>query len=218
MDAVRNRGFKGVKIYPPMGYFPRGNNGNPDYPADAEHPDLALLDAKLNAMFEECRSLDVPVMAHSNESMGRLPSHNKLGGPSGWQAFFDQPANRAARVNLGHMGGESGGGNQENWSAEFVQLMGQADNLYGDLGLWDGLVEGDQQVADRIKGLLDMQLSGNGVASDRLMFGTDWYMLSQIPGWKSYAVRFQRVLKEIGVGDSALENLFSNNAKRLYKL
>ncbi|MCZ6560367.1 MAG: amidohydrolase family protein [Gammaproteobacteria bacterium] len=218
VDAVKNRGFKGVKIYPPMGYFPRGNAGNPGYPNDAEHPDLALLDAKLNAMFEECRSLDVPVMAHSDESMGRLPSHNKLGGPSGWEAFYREPGNRAARINLGHLGGESGGGSRGNWSADFVQMMGQADNLYGDLGFWDGLVEGNQQAAERMKSLLGLRLSDTEVAADRLMFGTDWFMLSQKPGWKSYAVRFQHVLKEIGVDDVILEKLFSSNARRLFKL
>ena len=218
VDAVKNRGFKGVKIYPPMGYFPHGNTGNPSYPKDANYPDLELLDAKLNAMFEECRSLDVPVMAHSNESMGRLPSHNKLGGPSGWKTFFRHPGNQAARINLGHLGGETGGGNQGNWSADFVQLMGQADHLYGDLGFWDGLVGGNQQAAERIKALLSMQLSDTEVAADRLMFGTDWFMLSQKPGWKSYAVRFQHVLKTIGVNDVTLEKLFSGNAKRLFKL
>ena len=218
VDAVRNRGFKGVKIYPPMGYFPHGNTGNPGYPGDGRHPDLALLDAKLNALFEECRSLDVPVMAHSNESMGRLPSHNKLGGPGGWRTFFRQPGNQAARVNLGHLGGETGGGSQGNWSADFVQLMGQADHLYGDLGFWDGLVDGNQQAADRIKALLSLQVGGTEVAADRLMFGTDWFMLSQKPGWKSYAVRFQHVLKTIGVNDVTLEKLFSGNALRLFKL
>lgn len=218
IDAVKNRGFKGVKIYPPMGYFPRGNAGNSAYPKDGKHPDLALLDKKLNAMFEECRSLGVPVMAHSNESMGRLPSHDILGGPDGWQNFYGLPQNRTTRVNLGHMGGETGGGSQGNWSAEFAQLMGQAPNLYGDLGFWDTLVEGNQQAADRIKSLLGLRVTGTEVAADRLMFGTDWFMLSQKPGWKSYAVRFQQVLKGIGVDDPTLEKLFSSNARRLFKI
>lgn len=217
-DAIRKRGFKGVKIYPPLGYFPYGNAGSGLYPATGRRPDLTLLDDRLNALFEECRALDVPVMAHAAESMGQRPGHEILSGPDGWTGFFSKPDNRRSWINLAHAGGEDGGGNQRNWTAEFVELMKIAPRLHADLGYWDRFVAGDPGAAERLKELLYTPLGDGQTASDRFMFGTDWFMLTTQRGYQNYPVQFQYALRALGVDDVTMEKIFSGNVKRLFKL
>lgn len=218
-EAISERGFVGVKIYPSMGYFPYRNAGNDHYPTDGRHPPLEEVDRRLDALYALCRRYDVPVMSHSGESMGRLPSHDVLGGPIGWTAFFDDSKNAGTRINLGHMGGavdktaDSG-----NWSLRFARLMSKptANYLYGDLGFWDEIVVGDRDAIARLQELLNMDVSNGDKVEDRVMFGTDWLMLAQTGVWSSYAVRFQKVLADSGFAAETLEKLFHRNAARLF--
>lgn len=217
--AVTEFNHIGVKIYPHLGYFPSGNNpGN--YPADGDpHPDFGLLNEKLAHFFSVCRSLGVPVMAHSEESMGRLPSHNQMGSPDAWEAFFNIPENAGTKINLAHIGGEKGGGTGTGgWTGDFVDRMKHpgAAWLYGDFGLWDDLVFGSDESVQRIVSLLDVVVSNNETAADRFMFGSDWFMLTFTFPHTTYASVFQQRLLDAGVPLAILEKLFHENAERLY--
>ncbi len=218
-DAIGARGFAGVKIYPPMGFFPHGNATNPSYPTNGKHPDLGLIDKKLQALFTYCRDKDVPVMSHSNESMGRLPSHDILGGPSGWGTFFGEKESAGSRVNLGHVGGSKNkDGGTGNWTRQFTDLMNtpNAKHLYGDLGFWDDVIEDKPEAVKRLTDLLDTKLMHGDTVADRLMFGTDWFMLAQTGTWSSYAIKFQQALSRAGVPRETVDKLFYQNAERLF--
>ena len=82
--AVKEHGCVGVKIYPPMGFHPYGNEDNPLSGSSEPRPNLKTLDEKLAQFFAKCEELDVPVMAHANDSNGRDAPHDKLAGVKGW--------------------------------------------------------------------------------------------------------------------------------------
>ncbi|MBT8048240.1 MAG: amidohydrolase family protein [Xanthomonadales bacterium] len=218
--AIRNRGFAGVKIYPQMGYYPN-KNAKQNYPADGDHPNLCRLDEKLDCFFALCKKLDVPVMTHSEESMGRFPSHKKLGSPEAWDIFFSSAENAGVRVNLAHFGGELGGGRGPwGWTRDFADLMWDppARNLYGDFGLWDELISGDRQARDRIISLLDEPVSNGETVADRMMFGTDWFMLTFTRPKPDFAVKFAEILDSENVSQDIIDKIFYKNAQKLFNL
>ncbi len=217
-EALRYRGFVGVKIYPPIGYFPSENYQNPEYPKSLARPDLRLVDEKLGRLFEICREIGRPVMAHANRSRGRDQAHNILGGPEAWARFFDSKQNFGTRINLGHMGGETAK-DQLSWTLKFVDIMksDSAKFLYGDLGYWEGLAAGEKTALDRLLKILDIDVSNSEKAIDRVMFGTDWFMTSKERDWNNYAVNMQQVLSKY-IDEDSLEKIFSSNASRLFRI
>ena len=100
-DAVLNKGFIGVKVYPEMGWSPFQNTA-----ANAGTPERAqALDAILDDFFGWCADEQVPVTAHCNHS--NYPSQNaeaaNYGSPDEWLSVL--AAHPGLRLNLGHFGG-----------------------------------------------------------------------------------------------------------------
>jgi predicted TIM-barrel fold metal-dependent hydrolase len=217
--AVTDHGFVAVKIYPPIGFLPAGNADNPP-PTLKKRPDLAQLDAVLDDFFEMCAGLPVPVMAHAARSNGRDYAHDEFGGPPGWRARLERAAARGGvpPVNLGHFGGGSG----STWTQDFAGLMRDmpAHPLFGDLGYWEELMcpsvpdDTCRAARRRLQRALEVAV-GDGTVADRVMFGTDWLMLSQVKGWPDYPALVHESVQQIsGPGDP--ERIFGLNAQRCF--
>jgi len=219
VDAVCNHGFVGAKIYLQMGYYPLDNASQPAPAGDLPRPsDLGLLDKKLKRFWATCRELDIPVMTHSKNSMGRNRDHNKLGNPDAWERFFRDPTNAGTRVNLAHMGGETGSDSRhDNWTRRFTEIMNLpgATGLYGDFGMWKLLTEGCMTSQSRIRDLLKQPVSNKQTVADRFMFGTDWLMLIGKGAWNGYAQQFLKML-EGRVEEEDLDKIFYKNAEKLF--
>lgn len=217
--AVNRHGHVGVKIYPPMGYYPYGNQAiKVDSPMS--RPDPALLDRKLTALYELCDSLGVPVMAHASDSAGRDAAHDELAGPRGWAELRDRgPLLRRLTVNAGHFGGErehpSG-----NWTEGFIEIMKNEGHLrvYGDLGYWTELAEGRAEFEDKLARVLSTRLNADETAADRVMYGSDWLMLSQEPGWPTYAERIAEIVHRLAAAPALASKVLGGNAMRCYGL
>lgn len=195
-DAVEQRGFIGVKLYPVMGFLPYGNAEAPDpdaYPPRLRQtgPDWAArLDQGLAALYDWCVAEDVPVMAHCSYSQFPNPAAGERGAPTAWRPVLDRWP--GLRLNLGHFGGfwdlaEVG---SNGWTATIVAMMAAYPNLYADLSDYDAVAErtADQKAKNEtvlraLNGILDSQ---GGPARSRLMYGTDWVMLSKAPGNGAY--------------------------------
>ena len=89
IDAIEQRKFAGVKIYPPMGFMPAGNAVDPPK-TSKERPDLDKLDKILKAFFDTCARIGAPVMAHAARSNGRDYGTTNLGVLKGWRTLLDQ--------------------------------------------------------------------------------------------------------------------------------
>lgn len=216
--AVESHGCVGVKIYPPMGFYPYNNAGMPL--STTEHrPSLPELDKKLLALYELCDTLGVPVLAHANESNGRDDAHDHLAGAQGWAALRDNASTiNRLHVNAGHFGGQSVKASGD-WGADFVRLMEQPGNLrvYGDLGYWDRLPT-EPHIQNRLKALLGKALPAGEMVADRVMYGSDWLMLSQVPGWETYGNNMAGVLSQIAPSQTAFANMMGGNALACFGL
>jgi predicted TIM-barrel fold metal-dependent hydrolase len=207
LDSYQRSEFVGVKIYPPNGFKLAGNSD-------------ARLDTALKAFFDACASNDIPVMAHSSESMGRNDSYDGYGGPAGWAKLLAQYS-RAAKVpivNVAHFGGTAPDESPNNkWSTEFAQLMSTSGGarLYGDIGFWDELqfcTEEPGKCAAAVNRLEEAVKLNGGLAAERIMYGSDWLMLSRMKYWPEYPQRLAAALE----GRLPLEKLFGQNALRCF--
>jgi hypothetical protein len=224
LEEAKNRGFVGAKIYPPNGFRPWGNAGRP--PDRRGGPTGDQIEAALRAFWLKCRDWNLPVMAHAAPSMGRDNAHDLLSSPDNWESLIKADFwqdDRGPRVNLGHFGGDENHPDDvagANWPNKFAGIMGEerGDLLFADLGYWEGLecrhVNTEcRKARDRLSSALKTGV-GNGTANDRLMFGSDWLMLSKEKGWPSYA---RQLFKSMQVIDPAgVQAIFEGNARKLY--
>jgi predicted TIM-barrel fold metal-dependent hydrolase len=126
-EAVRGKGFVGVKLYPPMGFAAYGNaalddprkGGRADFWKGGLLPDWTSapipysdgtthllgqrLDDALDQLYQWCVDEQVPILAHTNETNGPSNEYKELAAASYWAlALAKYPG---LRVNFGHLGG-----------------------------------------------------------------------------------------------------------------
>jgi predicted TIM-barrel fold metal-dependent hydrolase len=195
-DAVRNKGFIGVKLYPVMGFRPMGNDGAADtdyYPQELRAiPHWGQkMDRALSNLYDWCIAEDIPIMAHCSFSQFPSAAAGMRGAPKEWRKVLEQSRWRELRLNVAHLGGVWDLANDptNGWTADAVTLLADFPNVYGDLADYDPVVEitADQKavnakVLPRLKALLDAKPK----ARDKLMYGSDWVMLSRAVGSASY--------------------------------
>jgi predicted TIM-barrel fold metal-dependent hydrolase len=227
-DAIENRGCVGVKIYPPNGFFPYNNTERLAKPVSFSHPDPVALDAALCQLYHLCIELDVPVMAHSGRSVGQDSEADDCGGPVGWQEVTSRAEFAGLRICFGHFGGDAprprvcGSGPSpvpeqpnDNWMSAFVDLIQGAPDkkVYGDLAIWTALLPpacpGLECASKRLREALNRP--GRPSAVDRTLYGTDWYMLTSAGAWANYPQQLADALKEIGVSDADVRNIYGRN-------
>lgn len=217
-EAVIKHGFVGVKIYPPIGYYPTGNSIPGRYPPRSKAPDLKKLDTALFALYDKCLDLDIPVMAHGNHSMGAEPHHKPMGGPDRWKELLDTPKYRKLRVNIGHFGGNYQDGISGSWTDRFIDVMKTSPFLYGDIGYWDELAYGDRFDMENFKRLLGKPINDRETVVSRAMFGTDWFMLSQEQNWHRYADLLFQGLKSTNTNDELIRQFFIGSCMNMLGL
>lgn len=220
--AIENFGYVGVKIYPPVGYYPYGNEElNKDGPRLPK--DLHALDAALKQMFDYCARMNVPVMAHANRTLGRDATADDFGGRKGWDRLMAKYAaeTNAPIIQLGHFGGDSSS-DGSNWPSDFAALMQsyRANNrIYGDVAFWDHARDCSDLDSDNCKILLDRLQQAHDIYPDlskRLMYGSDWLMLSQNDDWPAFPAQIATALSGLSWIDR--DNLFYRNAMNCFGL
>jgi predicted TIM-barrel fold metal-dependent hydrolase len=220
-DAVRNYGAVGVKIYPPNGFLPWANAATKIPKA----PDGAEIDRVLQKFWRTCQDLQVPVLAHAGPSMGKDALHSKLSGPAGWKSLLSAPwwpGAERPRIVLGHFGGDSGDAGIDDWTLQFATLMKEpyGRNVYADLGYWEKLrcpmvSPGECEKAQaRLAAVLSIDIGGGEVVADRVMYGSDWLMLSKEKNWPSYAQQLHASLRSFA--PQFVERAFGTNAERCF--
>jgi predicted TIM-barrel fold metal-dependent hydrolase len=225
--AIRDYGFVGVKIYPPNGFFPYGNQNSPLYASEIHsggrtRPSAKDLDVALATFFDWCAAEHVPVMAHAGQSMGTDVAADGFVGKAGWSALLRKYAGSVDTpiINLGHFGGGSPPNHHPNdmTPVDFADLMSdaKAGSVYGDLAYWDELSDcssGQQLCVEAIARLKGAKTHFPGL-DDRLMYGTDWFMLSQVQNWGEYPGWLTKNLS----GALSLDKLFYANAIKCFGL
>jgi predicted TIM-barrel fold metal-dependent hydrolase len=219
VEAFADQAFVGVKIYPAMGFTP---------------VKPASLFPTLQTFFDTCATHGIPVLAHTEQTNGLDCKHDKNGGPKGWKDLlieYGAHSKPLPNISFGHFGGDKG----NDWTGEFAALMNAypARRLYGDLGYWDSLLctglpkpsvsscpgftntPSCETTRERLKSALAVTLGDGETVADRVLFGTDWFMLARELGWPNYPARLLGALKYIGHETDA-EKIFGGNAKKCF--
>lgn len=90
--------------------------------------------------------------------------------------------------------------------------------VYGDLGYWDELAEGRQDIKDKIARVLATDRPNGGTVADRVMYGSDWLMLSQESGWQSYGEGIAAVIRGLDGTGALATKVLGGNVLRCYGL
>jgi len=228
LAAVDKYKFAGIKIYPPNGFLPHGNSDIADIHSCGTRPSGKELDRVLETFWEKCvleRENPVPIMAHTAESMGCNDDYEKLGGPPGWEPVLKlcMKWGKTPKINFGHFGGDTNPDPSvlhNKWTQEFAALMRRKEGrlLYGDLGIWTELRCNEVQstrcnaAISRLKEVMSTKLNDSEDISSRVMYGSDWLMLSKERNWFEYPHEVASSLKSI----PNIGNVFGANADKFY--
>jgi hypothetical protein len=210
MDAITNHGFVGVKLYPPMGFQPYGNNLKPtsfwnrDWLPDViKLPDLgARLDSSLAALYTWCLSNDVPIMAHTAPSNGPNADFKTLSDPGWWKLTLRNFP--GLRINFGHFGNTD---QIELRAIALAQLMtngGTGANAYADTAYFTEILDQPSALAAQLTSVYRATAGkGDAALAQRLMYGTDWEMIIAEGGaTETYLTGFENVFRQLDTDSS----------------
>lgn len=233
MDAILNKGCIGVKVYPVMGFLPYDNAIAPDketYPQrlrDTGTDWAGRLDQALSRLYDFCVKEDVPILTHCSQSQQTSDAAGRRASPDAWAAALRNGRWPDLRVNLGHFGGfwslTKPGLN--GWTDQAVRLMVSQKNVYADVSDHDAVVEGNAaQIEDEanVIGNLNRILSAGDpgrIALGKLMYGTDWVMLSRSEGLGAYYPNMKaRFTHGLHMSDGEARGFLGGNAARFLGL
>ncbi|MEU4196388.1 amidohydrolase family protein [Kribbella sp. NPDC026611] len=205
-DAVQRFGFVGVKLYPPMGFRPLKNVAVGDITPD----EASALNEVLDEFYTWCEAEQVPITAHCNNSQYASDVYKNAGlaGPGGWIDVLSKYPE--LHVNLGHFGGAHAVEDPAAWIWQIANAAERFDFLYADVGdhkIYDTALSGPY--LDRLHEMFGRATTE--VMRQRLMYGTDWFMLAIHPEWENFLTTYRDLYRaRLGPGPAA--DFMGNNA------
>lgn len=232
--ALQQKGFAGVKVYPPMGFRATNNASIADSdfpPLPVAYPGIgARLDAALDSLYAYCAANDVPIMTHCAASEATSDEYALRADPMFWQYVLDTPGYQNLRVNLSHFGGIWNFDNTPptqsdphvTWTNAIAVMIqsGNYPNLYTDIGDFSAILDRTPaETADTniILANLNALVVANPALPTRIMYGTDWLLLGREPQSLGY---YASITGQLGsaLGVSDLSDLLWRNASRFLGL
>lgn len=239
--ATLDKGFIGVKLYPPMGFRASGNGAatpltNPIYqrmglPQTVESavPAGSMLDRALGDLYGFCEAEGVPIMAHGGPGNQAGPSFGQRADPRYWTPVFDAHPN--LQVMLAHFGSfshKTGGWTEgddtippfeQTWEAEFgryVKARPEA-SVFADISYRSNIFEPAKRAACAA-GLV-AYIEEYDRDARHLVFGSDWVMMGMNKGWADYTHDVLEFLdKDCRLTSTQIENVLHLNAVRFLGL
>jgi len=207
--------FWGVKIYPSLGHLP-------------SHPALIKV-------FQECEARSIPITVHCSTAIVHTTEHHfteipyEVLGPDGkpiikyekgwfWTkadyAWFNDPKHWETvlqrfpklRLNLAHFGGfeeieKFFDGSDKSWVHRIISLMQRYPNVYSDIAF--SLFRAKYH--PNLRNLLET----NQLVRERLMYGSDYYMVTLEGHFRGIKSRF-----ETNMGSEIMKTLSVDNPKK----
>jgi predicted TIM-barrel fold metal-dependent hydrolase len=231
--AIEEKGFAGVKLYPPMGFRATDNASiaDSDFPPwlAGPYPNLGVrLDKALYSLYDYCATRDVPIMAHCAPTQGPDPKAAGQADPEYWKQLLDRSAYKNLRVNLGHFGGIWDlNSASSTWTSKVIDMIGSGlyPNLYADFADFsDILGRTPDQTTKRGQILAKLvQLIGTNPAVklrilSHILYGSDWHLLDREPGNADYPDAMATQMDNSFTGDALPPKLFLQNGARFLGL
>lgn len=203
-NAIDHHGAYGVKFYPPSGYRPANNripsppltvNKHPKEQWKARYGNLTNeeLDRRIYEFLKECERRDIPVFSHSHtgEFEARKGYGRKMAHPRFWKDYLEQrseESNEPCRLRLcfGHAGGHAywfGEGRDSGWGSIVRELCETYPNVYCEVGVHSEIKELHKQAlfARHLSSIFEKAENGTSgpyLLADKIMYGSDWFMLN----------------------------------------
>lgn len=207
--SVEEWGFKGVKLYPPLGYFP--------------------YDERLYPVYEYCVNNDLSVISHCSPynpvhfkgsksdlikllSMSNKPINTKGKSKKELCSNFTKPQNYEKILNdfkdlnicLAHFGSEyywdkylNNPGDDENWFVVIKEMMLKYNNLYSDISF----TLNNQEFFPLLKILLS-----NDKLKNNILFGSDYYMVETKTTERRFSIDLRAAIGEDNFNRIAVVN------------
>jgi predicted TIM-barrel fold metal-dependent hydrolase len=210
-EAVTKHGCIGVKVYPPMGFFPLGNNLLSD-------PLGAAIDTALENLYAYCAENGVPVTAHCSPGGAESrPGFSQRSHPYGWRAVLTK--HPTLRLNLGHFGGYESllhmKDDKRRWVEGCAELMSEFGSVYADIS-YHTLAASPGNASKWLESLMDV-FKRWPKAKDRLLYGSDWHMIVMEGSAERYLIELRQRLESV-FGESTARGFFWGNAVRFLGL
>ncbi len=218
--AIETQGFVGIKLYPPLGYKPVGND------------DPKVEDA-LMRLYRYCCSNEnnlIPITVHCSWSAGvysneHVPGvthiktyYRNFARPSYWRNVLQKFPK--LKLNLAHFGGlgewealSKGNAPRENWVEPILGLIKDHDNVYTDLS-YHGIPTTD--LAEGYKRVLIERING---LEHKVLLGSDWYMSRMQCTLDDYWKGFETLLSDLFykmTGENAIAFLKSEATTKFF--
>lgn len=226
-DAVNNKGFAGVKLYPPMGYLPWGNDPARLYGAkEGRRVRGSAINTQLRRLYDWCASEMVPIKSHANNSVDAQLCSGLLAAPENWGEVMERYPNM--RVNLAHFGGfeedfaptNSCPRPPETFEKQAATLIGRTragqpryPNLYVDIGYWTEVTGDNKPVRDPFITKLNELLGVAPNLGDQMLYGSDWLMIAQDRNANAYLADVRDALSVSAVAPQ-MDRIMGSNALR----
>lgn len=194
--AIYEKGFIGVKLYPPMGYQASGDKYS----------------VILKELYQFCSDHQIPITAHCSPTgmEAKKGISKKKSKPVFWKKVLNEYSD--LKVNLAHFGGEDHLVSESNksWTYEINEMMKEYDNLFADSGFHQVQKSGKRK---KIKKSLKLLMKESNL-EDRYMFGTDWHMIVKKRDADKYLTNYEDIYKDLDFGNTelALEKFLCRNA------
>lgn len=179
-SAVMDRGFVGVKIYPPNGYRPYGNVPRPcknpkSFYAWPDEKFGERLNATMHELLAFCSKEEIPIMAHNGHSMGVDQCHkDRFPLSDGWKAALDLDLIKPLNAQVGHFG-------DEEWVNDWIGLLqddAASARTYLDLAIETDYFTDTKNLAQSMVDRLEhTTLATKEPLYRRVLYASDWYML-----------------------------------------
>ncbi|TCP30115.1 amidohydrolase family protein [Sphingomonas sp. BK235] len=229
--AIRDKGFVGVKLYPPMGFKPIGNgDGEQKYPADVVR-DLKggvgiALDRSLAKLYDTCTKLDAPIIAHAARSNGAGPNYADRADPAFWIPVFDRwPRLRVCLAHFGRFDAPSAAGGagslpDTSWEWTFGRYIAAHPDrpVFADISYLANVLASPDVVSHTAARFRDFVARFDPEVR-HLVFGSDWIMLGLENRYPDYAGRVIEFLRQsCGFDQPRIDRILHQNAGRFLGL
>lgn len=224
IDALENKGFWGVKIYPPLGYSPTGYSSAVIDNFDKE-------EELLMPLYKYCADNDIPVTTHtafagtySNQNTPTKDKKKKYWGamaePKNWRKVLEKSKN--LKLNFGHFGGDLLGKDvsfafenkdqlqiENGWREEIIGIMldSQYPNIYADISFHPNIFINPEEYFEK----LSEHIKKDGIGK-KILFGTDWWMSRFILRERQYIDKFIKLAREYDISGNILTDIMYNNS------
>jgi predicted TIM-barrel fold metal-dependent hydrolase len=227
--AIGGNGFIGVKVYPPMGFWPADNDPEGPYiePALADLGNISTatlagyLNAELAELYQYCAANQVPILAHAANSQESNENFGMRADPAGWVKVM--AAHPDLRLCLGHFGSfnvpsatPQGSGWPEKsweWTTGHYIKDNPACNLVIDVSYYAEILYANQKDMDYYSSSFKSWIQTFDPNVEHVLFGTDWNLMGHEPAYPQFLETLYGFLKnDCGLSQDQLDQVMYKNA------